>query len=367
MNVGRGSGTNGGVGEVVGKPRGADLHSATLGAVQANWPRRRDTSSIPALAPYPQLIMPSLIELPKLKSLALHYTTLVHVSYNTTSSSSEVVWSFPSLEILSIPDSLKDLVIDAPKLKEFNIAKWPGDDVLDRINSGVIKVLAPNLRFFKCDDCMMRNFSFKDLSYLDQACFSITTDDFRNAPIMKDSLVHCATRVVVQTCPHIKYLTLDGFAVEALFESPAVLENASLRFRNLEYLNLSVHLSGNCVIAIMHLLKLSPGIETINLVINYQNQETSNRTNMAKCRNLWISKECLLQQLRFVKIEGVVGSENELKLMKFVLKNALVLEKVSICCSEKALPRMLINFNKKVNEIPLASSPQISIPFLYDL
>ncbi|KAK9130179.1 hypothetical protein Sjap_010666 [Stephania japonica] len=48
--------------------------------------------------------------------------------------------------------------------------------------------------------------------------------------------------------------------------------------------------------------------------------ETSNRPN------LQISKESLLQQLRFVKIEGVVGSENEFKLMEFVLKNATVLE-----------------------------------------
>ncbi|KAK9128177.1 hypothetical protein Syun_016974 [Stephania yunnanensis] len=46
--------------------------------------------------------------------------------------------------------------------------------------------------------------------------------------------------------------------------------------------------------------------------------------NMPKCGNLRISKESLLQRPRLVKIEGVMGSESELKLMEIVLKNAVV-------------------------------------------
>ncbi|KAK9130178.1 hypothetical protein Sjap_010665 [Stephania japonica] len=178
---------------------------------------------------YPQLIvLPSLIELPNLKYLALHCTTLVGDHHNVSpTSSSEVVLSFPSLKTLSILDSLKNLVINAPKLKQFYIAQWPGgEDVLDR-SAGEIKVLAPNLRVFYCDNCITRKFSFEDLSHLDQACFTITTDNFRYATsIMNDGLAaHRATRVLVQTCPRIKH-ALDpqqfwkmhrcGFAISSI-------------------------------------------------------------------------------------------------------------------------------------------------------
>ncbi|KAK9099968.1 hypothetical protein Scep_023398 [Stephania cephalantha] len=265
--------------------------------------------------------------------------------------------SCPSLESLSIVDGgrnpLKNLVIDAPKLNKFCMAKLSCEDVLDE--SSEIKVLAPNLRVFQCDNCMTRKFSFKDLSRLDHACFRLLTDYHQDQFYAMKNIN--AQRIIQAVSPHIKHLTFyEGLAIEAFFGSPSVLENASLQFRNLKYLSLTACLHRNSVIAIMHLLKLSPYIETLSVLL--MNKDPA---NMPNCGNLCISKESLLQHLRIVKIEGVMGSGSELKLMEILLKNAVALEKVSICCSEQAMHDMLVNFNNKVNEIPRASSPQISI------
>ncbi|KAK9130225.1 hypothetical protein Sjap_010712 [Stephania japonica] len=314
-----------------------------------------------------QLTLPSFIEFPNLNYLSLHYTSLV--DYMGTST---VVLSCPSLESLSIEDGgvnpLKNLVIDAPKLEEFYITKLSCEDVLDE--SAEIKVLAPNLIYFECENCMSRKFSFNDLSCLDHACFGLMTNYYGDQFNAMKNIN--ARRMIEAVSPHIKYLTLnEELAIESLFNfsfslvidkaffgSPYVLENASMQFCNLKHLDLTVYLYRNSIIAIMHLLKLSPGVETLYLDVTNEDP-----ANMPKCDNLCISEESLLQHLRLVEIEGAMGSESELKLMEFVLKNAAVLEKVSICCSNNAKPHMLVNFNKKLNGIPRASSPQISVPF----
>ncbi|KAK9132626.1 hypothetical protein Scep_012154 [Stephania cephalantha] len=220
-----------------------------------------------------------------------------------------------------------------------------------------IKAIAPNLRTFRCGNCGTRKFSFKDLHHLDHACFTFETKYFQD-----DGYVHRATSFVEALCPYIQSLTLKKSAVEAVFGSPTVLENASLQFRNLKYLELTACLSRNCVMAIMHLLKLSPNIKTLNLVIS---EEASNWTNMANYGNLWISKECLLQHRRFVKILGVMGSDNEIMHLELLLKNSVVLEEVIVSSGDKFLPRMLVDFFKKVMAIPRASSQRFPIRFSY--
>ncbi|KAK9133768.1 hypothetical protein Scep_013296 [Stephania cephalantha] len=88
------------------------------------------------------------------------------------------------------------------------------------------------------------------------------------------------------------------------------------------------------------------------LVCNAQSLEQFISANPEECRDLGMSKECLLGRLEVARIEVAIGCPNEFELLEFLLKNAAALDSVTIVGKSSNGENEWISFKEKVMEIP---------------
>ncbi|KAL5701395.1 hypothetical protein ACHQM5_026738 [Ranunculus cassubicifolius] len=95
------------------------------------------------------------------------------------------------------------------------------------------------------------------------------------------------------------------------------------------------------------------------MVFNGQNWEVADQVDHFVDDKMW--SNCKLSHLKVVEIRYFEGSENELKMVKFILENALVLEKLIITTApyDSAASKSnqeMANIGRKFLTYPRASS-----------
>lgn len=112
--------------------------------------------------------------------------------------------------------------------------------------------------------------------------------------------------------------------VQVLGGSPISIEaQSSPQFYYLRRLKLETSFTRGCLRALIYLLKTSPLVEYLFLA-RYE----SGLIDAEDDEELGLSLPCLMFHLKHVEIREVKGREDELKFLEFLLKNAIVLEKI---------------------------------------
>ncbi|PIA30445.1 hypothetical protein AQUCO_05500014v1 [Aquilegia coerulea] len=108
-------------------------------------------------------------------------------------------------------------------------------------------------------------------------------------------------------------------------------------------------------INVQHVIKLLSGLQNAATLVITDCWLKDNESNITK--NL-AEYGCFNFSFRVLNIQNVEGSENELNFFKFLLENAMVLERVNIttCLSSGAGRKELDEFSKKLHSLPRAST-----------
>ncbi|RZC46404.1 hypothetical protein C5167_039355 [Papaver somniferum] len=166
-----------------------------------------------------------------------------------------------------------------------------------------------------------------------------------------------------------KNLALSPWFLEVLSGVPD-LDIQLPVFVNLRSLKLQTWLSKDCFAVVISLLKKSPNIESLSVEITKKcfveppsfplcDEVMSDSASVLDCWEEEFFTPGMLSHLRFLELQGVIGSINELKFVEILLKNTVVLEVVSLHSSSEVLGDDLSRFNmfcEKVTTFPSASS-----------
>ncbi|RZC90476.1 hypothetical protein C5167_029609 [Papaver somniferum] len=249
--------------------------------------------------------------LPRLKSLYLGGLTISNVEL-----SKRLISSCPALETLHIADcDVRTLTVESLSLKRFTYGHkhlWSQNHTMANI-----KLSAPNLKVFICSS-------------------SAESDKDENAET---------------------FSKLPSEEKEVLSQATDLLDCQPTRLCNLCHLMLDMWSVRGCLRAIAYLLKISPNITFIWLVLE------SKESNLADVGDDWeagLSSPEMLSRLKSVQIEKAEGCDAELKLLSFLLKNAKVLEEVALFFrSSVGSPdrvKQVRQFRGKLRALPTASS-----------
>ncbi|KAK9152177.1 hypothetical protein Syun_010486 [Stephania yunnanensis] len=282
--------------------------------------------------------LPASKGLSNLKVLHLEYVYVEDVKTISEFISSNIALQYLVLHSVNICSPEGHIVINAPKLESLvlNFVHSKQDD-FERLRSEKyrIKVCAPNLRIFGCNSYSSREYSLGELCFLDSASLFMTIAEFdnykpfRDLDLPEDKKREYVKRItgLLEAVRGVRSLTLGPLFPVVIFESSLVLGSLSLRFHNLKYLKLETWLSRDCVLVIMHLMSVSPQLETVSLKItesmNARRHETDEMlasANMGECFELGMSEECMFHHLKVLEINSVIGCANEFKLLQMISK-----------------------------------------------
>ncbi|KAL5722528.1 hypothetical protein ACHQM5_006041 [Ranunculus cassubicifolius] len=180
-----------------------------------------------------------------------------------------------------------------------------------------ITVHAPNLVSFKCIDWSSLSYHLDNVASLEtmylETYFKATVQD--------------AKRTVkwLKEISSVKSLTLHDRVFEVVSQYLDILHRVPLSFGNLSYLNVRIQIVEDYVQALKCILKNSPNIKTLIV----QNTWQENSTEISDGWGDGLS----LQNLKCVELHSVEGFDNELGLLKGLLKNAMSLEEMTIFTS----------------------------------
>ncbi|XP_026394902.1 uncharacterized protein LOC113289749 isoform X2 [Papaver somniferum] len=146
-------------------------------------------------------------------------------------------------------------------------------------------------------------------------------------------------------------LKLSSSFLEVLSEAPGLLDSHPHMSLNVQHLKLKTCLSRNCLHSITYLLRNSPLVQSLCIVLKRKafGSESDREDWDAES-----SPSCELQNLKLVDIQCIQGQENELNFLKFLLKNGVVLEKV-VLSSSASKEGKLVEINEKLVTFPRAS------------
>ncbi|KAF8391413.1 hypothetical protein HHK36_023718 [Tetracentron sinense] len=268
----------------------------------------------------------------------------------------DILSGSPSLEYLDLQEcrGLMHLNITSPSIKQL-IVQYDDHDVYDSTKSdSVLEISAPNLQSlgiigFWCRRCRLMN-----LQCLVQASlnFRVVTNDFEGC----DNIL----REVLESLHHVKDLTIGSWCIRILstWELKILPSPPSKR----KCLTLYTYLMKWDLPGIASLLRSSPDLETLVVKMSF-----ANRTQDFDGENYWNSLkhsfQCLLHNLKTVKIVSFVGRDCEMDLVQFMLKHAMVLEKMVIYSErlpdlkwwKRFMPEELLEFTQKMLTFSRAS------------
>ncbi|RZC67505.1 hypothetical protein C5167_011191 [Papaver somniferum] len=154
---------------------------------------------------------------------------------------------------------------------------------------------------------------------------------------------------------NVRELSVDiadvSMEVKVLSEAPGLLDSHPHMSLNVQHLKLKTCLSRNCLHSITYLLRNSPLVQSLCIVLKRKafGSESDREDWDAES-----SPSCELQNLKLVDIQCIQGQENELNFLKFLLKNGVVLEKV-VLSSSASKEGKLVEINEKLVTFPRAS------------
>ncbi|KAK9156114.1 hypothetical protein Sjap_003594 [Stephania japonica] len=273
-----------------------------------------------------------------------------------------LAWADNISGFISACSSLKDLVLQDVELgsettyhiKNGNLKRFVIKDEIMFANEPhcIFQINAPNLTAFTCSIEMQTEILFAPLPLLNFADIELEvktdlTEDEKQRYLWQITRLLNAVR-------NVKSLKLSADVFDQVaFEPRVVPDCRSMQFHNLTYLSFRTSLSRDCIFTIVELLKISPKIKTLVIHVAEENLTSG---NMGECLELG----CMLHHLKVLKIHGVIGCINEIKLLQLVLEKAIVLEKMLIWTAKYDMPphreKRLESFRKTLSTVPRVSS-----------
>ncbi|KAF9619611.1 hypothetical protein IFM89_007932 [Coptis chinensis] len=260
------------------------------------------------------LKLPTLISLPVLTTLHLSSVAILnghlHVAFFS---------ACPCLETLILEEcefvNCYTLTISASQLKNLRISGVVPDSVVistpKLVSIEMIRIRNTSIRF-TCE-----------LKFISDVNFDIELDQSSESTALLISTVRNAQSLTLST------LFLQPIYVE-LENDPSLFSCIQTPFSNLKWLKIGTLFSDNDIMLIKNLLRHSPQIEYV-ILGKYEDYEYTNQVELFEEEDMM--SNCKLSHLKLVEIQGFRGYENEVKLVKFFLENATVLEQMFIMVS----------------------------------
>uniref|UniRef100_A0A5B6Z4A4 F-box domain-containing protein n=1 Tax=Davidia involucrata TaxID=16924 RepID=A0A5B6Z4A4_DAVIN len=261
------------------------------------------------------LKLPSSIVLSNLKIL-----TLANVIFSDDYSTQQLFSGCPVLEKLNIDkcnwSDLKAVTISAPRLCSLKICEMDNQSGSNRCQ---VTIFGTSLKFFSYSGEFMNDFCLYSSSSLVDACIYTEAEEPREVAYHVNKLI--------RELSGVKKLTLSSVAVEALSCAEELFAHLPM-FNTLTHLELvSVGTFLNCE----GLLKIL--------------QNSSRLESLIFAEGIWLSSyfendsqildpvpSCFLSHLKSIEVWEFCGTEEELNLVKILLKNATVLDRMVISC-----------------------------------
>ncbi|KAM7273727.1 hypothetical protein ACFE04_028391 [Oxalis oulophora] len=275
------------------------------------------------------LHLPRSFSLPNLKTLILNSVIFVD-----DASAERFFLGCPFLEKLNIKrchcDGVQTLNISIPSLKKLSIAFYLS--YFDRDDRVKTKINTPNLEYLTIGDEISTDYMFNPLPSL------------INARIYKKCVYG-----VLEGIQNVKLLSLSGDIMASLHN---ILQDHDLpKFQQLSQLELGVGSGKIDWSLLLNFLESAPNLKALafpeGLVVRSKSR-TFRRFYWVPSDNV---PECLLFQLKTVKIQNFVGVPSEVCLVKYLLEYSKVLEKMTIHCLDFKARKLVKNLRAAQNEV----------------
>ncbi|KAK6285367.1 hypothetical protein POUND7_011546 [Theobroma cacao] len=294
------------------------------------------------------LKIPSDVGFSRLKSLQLVRTQLLdqNLFHNFIS-------SCPLLENLRLEGCLfhdfKVLDISLRNLRKLFIDNdMCGGSFDERLRKCVFKIACPNLGYFHLSDPFAQNFSWDKIPSLLQTA-TILPWGWEDA-VLHEELANYLLKLLRGVC-HAEVLKLGKCILEHLYPAVAEPRCFSTTFYNLKSLKLFTGIDKCYIRSVIYLLKCAPNLQLLSVYIDEEEYD---------CDYQWeIPDEaiaCLTDHLKMVKLIEVDNSDYELELIRFLLKNGHVLEKMSIIWPSDLQRETQMEAIQEIMKFPRSSS-----------
>ncbi|KAL5715350.1 hypothetical protein ACHQM5_017181 [Ranunculus cassubicifolius] len=280
----------------------------------------------------------------------------------------ELVMDFPVVEELLLEEcgycEIKRLVVVAPKLEYFTIVAY--NDTLNSSTS--IKILSPKLRSFYCKGFMFRDYILEDLADVALVDFdTIIGNSDKDVKRMDGKGFGRCLSKIFKGLENMKYLILSAHGLQSFAKLSYMLDWDTVLCKRLVFLKLKlITWSNNAYIhPLAKLLGIFPSMEFLILERN----ETLAELETEETDSDWekqLSFECVLPRLRVIKYHNLQVCENELKFIAFLMRSAIILEKMTISIVIRSSEEVdkVLEFMKKLLLLPQAS-PDVDLCYTF--
>ncbi|PIA35556.1 hypothetical protein AQUCO_03500128v1 [Aquilegia coerulea] len=258
-------------------------------------------------------------------------------------------WFGPGLEILIIENCQhhypKILNVNSCRLKYLMVK----NEVEDFVGSCELKICAPNLTLLECVGYMYKDYCLENLSSIDTVYLDTKVLSTAN---MKESLGRCLNSILTGIlCANSLTLSVEGIQTSA--ELPTLSKSVPILFPHLKYLRLKEWRDNGYIHVLANLFGSFSCIETL-VLDRTEGPYKSAKANWAK----ELVANCIFCKLKSVRIQICKGCENELRFIEYLLKNAPVLDSLTIITTKvhSGDTEELEDFSRKVRSLPRASS-----------
>ncbi|XP_027362530.1 F-box/LRR-repeat protein At3g26922-like [Abrus precatorius] len=259
----------------------------------------------------------------------LKVMTLKHVIFPDGSPTQQLFSSCPSLEELTLIDcswlKVKAVCIACPSLKTLIIREWKDDAddsvKLDQENDAggrsvpthcQIVITGSNLKTFSYDGDLLNDYFLFCTSWVTDATVEVYPSDSRlDSPYFVFKLLKALSNV--------EKLSFTDYVAEALSRTSFLIGHLSLFNKLVELRVISVSPIGFSCDALLAILRNSPILETLELVMGVSLPQSG-------ANNIDPLPACFGTHLKTIKIYGFAGSEVELNAIKFLLQAASALD-----------------------------------------
>lgn len=280
------------------------------------------------------LELPTCISFPCLKSLHLRLVT-----FSDDSSTQELLSSCPILQELAILDcewmNLKSVVISIPTLERLTIDELPCFGSVDDLNDCEIKIYGANLLSFKYNGNLSNGIFLYNLSSL-----LVASIDIPNLCERRKEIAHRGVKLL-RGLHNAKSMRLSNGTIESLVLAENIPDHFPI-FQNLAHLEFGMEIENHTFGALMELFQSLPYLESLVFSKGFDpciclGEEDWNLKSVPKCFS---------SHLKAVNFQNFHGNDAELCLLAFLLKCALVLERINVSYSKD-----LLGDPKKIKEV----------------
>ncbi|XP_042503888.1 putative F-box/FBD/LRR-repeat protein At1g78760 [Macadamia integrifolia] len=297
------------------------------------------------------LNLPPSIHLPFLNTLHL-----ISVTFSDNNLTRKLFSNCPVLKEVILEDcavrDLSVLHISSLSIERLTIDGLPRDVVLCSASfDHEIKICAPRLLSIKYINYKGQNICLeKATSLVDAAIYLNNEWDDRNQI--------CCRRVInfLRDLSNAKVLMVSSQRAQLLSAASNILGSFP-KFFHLNHLKLAVAVTSDNIRLITRFLNSAPDLEF--LTIDIVRLRWSNREEDSEPQNAPFA--CVINHLKDIKITGFGGTKDELVLVKCLLENATVLERMTIVPSKQLLKNseLRMKISQEIQMYPSASTSSV--------